>query len=133
MQFTIVLASNAPSGGLGIGGSPGESVYLKAGASVVIEWSKNGLTFVENAILKARFAARASGLPALADDSGLEVDALSGAPGVRFAIRDGQAARRSVDRLLGWDFDRVVVAHGEVLESGGREALRQGYAWLLAA
>jgi len=42
-------------------------------------------TFVENAIAKARFAAAASGLPALADDSGLEVDALHGAPGVRSA------------------------------------------------
>ena len=42
-------------------------------------------TFVENALLKARHAARASGLPALADDSGIEVDALGGAPGVRSA------------------------------------------------
>lgn len=43
---------------------------------------ETGLTFVENAILKARNAAKASGLPAIADDSGLEVDALGGAPGV---------------------------------------------------
>jgi len=43
---------------------------------------ETGLTFVENAILKARAAASASGLPALADDSGLAVDALSGAPGI---------------------------------------------------
>jgi len=41
-----------------------------------------GLTFVENAILKARHASKLSGLPAIADDSGLEVDALGGAPGV---------------------------------------------------
>ena len=41
-----------------------------------------GLTFVENALLKARFAAQAAGLPAIADDSGLEVDALHGAPGI---------------------------------------------------
>jgi hypothetical protein len=34
--------------------------------------------------------------------------------------------------MLAWDFDRIVIAHGEVLESGGREALRAGYAWLLA-
>jgi hypothetical protein len=48
-------------------------------------------------------------------------------------IRDRPAARQSLERILGWDFDRVVVAHGDVLESGGREALRRGYAWLLAA
>lgn len=42
-------------------------------------------TFVENALAKARHAARLSGLPALADDSGLSVDALGGAPGVRSA------------------------------------------------
>jgi hypothetical protein len=48
-------------------------------------------------------------------------------------IRDRRAARQSLERILGWDFDRVVVAHGDVLESGGREALRQGYSWLLAA
>jgi XTP/dITP diphosphohydrolase len=43
---------------------------------------ETGLTFVENALLKARHAARASGLPALGDDSGLCVDALGGAPGL---------------------------------------------------
>lgn len=48
-------------------------------------------------------------------------------------IRDRRAARHSLERILGWDFDRVVVAHGDVLESGGRAALRQGYSWLLAA
>lgn len=46
---------------------------------------ETGLSFVENALLKARHAARVSGLPALADDSGLEVAALHGAPGVRSA------------------------------------------------
>ncbi|NQD35831.1 RdgB/HAM1 family non-canonical purine NTP pyrophosphatase [Permianibacter sp. IMCC34836] len=43
---------------------------------------ETGLSFIENAILKARHAARLTGLPALADDSGLEVDALAGAPGI---------------------------------------------------
>jgi hypothetical protein len=47
-------------------------------------------------------------------------------------IRDRRAARQALERILAWDFDRVVVAHGEVLESGGRAALRAGYAWLLA-
>jgi hypothetical protein len=45
-------------------------------------------------------------------------------------IRDRKAARASLESILAWDFDRVVVAHGDVLESGGREALRRGYAWL---
>ncbi len=47
-------------------------------------------------------------------------------------IRDRDAARESLERILAWNFDRVVVAHGEVLESGGREALRAGYSWLLS-
>lgn len=49
-------------------------------------------TFVENAIAKARYAAAVSGLPALADDSGLEVDVLQGAPGVRSARYAGADA-----------------------------------------
>lgn len=53
---------------------------------------EDGLSFVENAIIKARHASRLTGLPAIADDSGLEVDALDGAPGIysaRFANMDG--------------------------------------------
>ena len=46
-------------------------------------------------------------------------------------IRDRAAARQSLERILGWDFDRVIVAHGDVLERGGREGLRSGYHWLL--
>lgn len=49
----------------------------------------------------------------------------------RYAIlKDARALRRSVDRILAWDFERVTVAHGDVLESGGREALRASFAWL---
>jgi hypothetical protein len=45
-------------------------------------------------------------------------------------IRDRRAARESLERILAWDFDRVIVAHGDVLERGGHEILRDGYAWL---
>lgn len=48
----------------------------------------------------------------------------------RSAFRDRAAARASLDRLLAEDFDRLVVAHGAVLESGGREALRHATSWL---
>ncbi|MGO4891415.1 XTP/dITP diphosphatase [Flavobacterium sp. W21_SRS_FM6] len=54
--------------------------------------AETGTTFVENAIIKARHAARISGLPAIADDSGLAVDALGGAPGVYSARYAGEKA-----------------------------------------
>ena len=56
---------------------------------------ETGLTFVENALIKARHAARATGLPSLADDSGICVDALDGAPGLyaaRYAGKHGDNA-----------------------------------------
>jgi XTP/dITP diphosphohydrolase len=63
---------------------------------------ETGLSFVENAILKARHAARASGLPAIADDSGIEVDALHGAPGIYSARYAGADAsdRDNLNKLL---------------------------------
>ena len=66
----------------------------------VPEVPEDGLSFVENAIIKARAAARHSGLPAIADDSGLEVDYLGGAPGIHSAryAGDGDAANNA--RLL---------------------------------
>lgn len=58
----------------------------------VSDADETGLSFVENAILKARHAARATGLPALADDSGLCVDILGGAPGIYSARYSGEGA-----------------------------------------
>ncbi|MCU7875929.1 MAG: RdgB/HAM1 family non-canonical purine NTP pyrophosphatase [Candidatus Thiodiazotropha sp. (ex. Lucinoma kazani)] len=63
---------------------------------------EDGLSFVENAIKKARHAASLSGLPAIADDSGIEVDALSGAPGIysaRFA-GPGASDQANLQKLL---------------------------------
>ena len=95
----IVLASNNP-------GKLREIAALLAPLAIeVIPQSRLGIaeaeepheSFVENALAKARHASRASGLPALADDSGLCVDALGGAPGVHsayYAGREGSRAER---------------------------------------
>jgi len=63
---------------------------------------ETGLTFVENALIKARHAAQHTGLPAVADDSGLIVDALDGAPGLYSARYAGPGAgdRGNIDKLL---------------------------------
>jgi non-canonical purine NTP pyrophosphatase, rdgB/HAM1 family len=90
----IVLASNNP-------GKVREIGQLLADAGVAVlaqrdfaigEVAETGLTFVENAIIKARHAAAGSALPAIADDSGIEVDALNGAPGIYSARYAGPAA-----------------------------------------
>lgn len=95
-------------------GNPGKARELKAlladldveivpqSAWQVPEIEETGLSFVENAILKARNAALHTGLPAIADDSGLEVDALRGAPGIYSARYAGPGAtdRDNLERLL---------------------------------
>src|SRR5688572_20411267 len=76
--------------------------FVAQGELGVEDIEETGLSFVENALLKARHAARATGLPALADDSGLCVDALGGAPGLysaRYAGGHGDA-QANIDKLL---------------------------------
>lgn len=68
----------------------------------VADIPETGLTFVENALIKARHACRVTGLPAIADDSGLEVIALHGAPGIYSARYAGEAAvaQDNIKKLL---------------------------------
>ena len=77
----------------------GDAVRVRSvGEFSDVEPEETGLSFIENAILKARNAARLSGLPALADDSGLAVDFLGGAPGIysaRYADGLGDAANNA--------------------------------------
>ena len=82
-------------GGLGINIIPQQSLGIE-------DADETGLTFVENAILKARHAAEQSGLAAIADDSGLEVDYLKGAPGIYSARYAGLGAndQTNLDKLM---------------------------------
>lgn len=81
----------------------GSDVELVAQTSLGVgDADETGLTFVENALIKARHAARATGLPALADDSGICVDALNGAPGLyaaRYAGTHGDSAANNAKLL----------------------------------
>ncbi len=95
------------------------------------DWSvedadETGLSFVENAILKARHAAAATGLPALADDSGLVVDALQGAPGIysaRYAARAG---------LPGGDAGNIAYLLQELARVGGDQPATARFVCVLA-
>jgi XTP/dITP diphosphohydrolase len=90
--------------------APFAVAVVSAGSLGIPEPEETGGTFEANAALKARAAAEASGLPALADDSGLVVPALGGAPGIYSArwagpAKDFQVAMERVNRELG-DRDR---------------------------
>jgi XTP/dITP diphosphohydrolase len=126
----IVLASGNPGKIREIGAllAPLAIEVVPQTALGVSEAEEPHETFVENALAKARHASRATGLPALADDSGLSVDALGGAPGVHsayFAGRDGDRetrdARNNAKLLASLKDDRkghytcvlVLVRHAE--------------------
>ncbi|MGH8380466.1 RdgB/HAM1 family non-canonical purine NTP pyrophosphatase [Pseudomonas sp.] len=95
----IVLASHNAGKLKELQAMLGDTVQLRSiGEFSSVEPEETGLSFVENAILKARNAARISGMPALADDSGLAVDFLGGAPGIysaRYADGKGDAANNA--------------------------------------
>jgi XTP/dITP diphosphohydrolase len=87
---------------------PGVEVLAYDGPEPV----ENGATFTENALIKARAAAAHTGLPAIADDSGICVDVLGGAPGI-FSARWGGPARDSEEnlRLLLWQISDMADEH----------------------
>ncbi|MFA9470668.1 MAG: DUF4336 domain-containing protein [Deltaproteobacteria bacterium] len=64
----------------------------------------------------------------------LRAAGIHGRPGVSRSLRpffrDRKRARRSIDEILGWDFDRIILCHGDIIDSGGRDALREAYSWL---
>ena len=99
INFTqLVLASHNAGKLKELQAMLGGAVQLRSvGEFSQVEPEETGLSFVENAILKARNAARLSGLPALADDSGLAVDFLGGAPGI---YSDGQGDAANNAKLL---------------------------------
>ena len=87
-----------------------------AEAGVFFDAEETGDTFEENSKIKAEAAMKASGLPAIADDSGLSVDALSGAPGVYSARYGGDECRDDTERY------RLLLKNMENVPDGGRSA-----------
>lgn len=106
---------------------------VSAGSLGLPEPEETGTTFVENALLKARAAAQAAGLPALADDSGLSVAALGGRPGVYTA---DWAERQSFEGEPGRDWymamgkvEGLLAEQGDAVDRGGWFSCVLAIAW----
>ncbi len=93
MKLVIATRNRGKAGEIAalLEGTGAEAVTLNEYPFLVLP-PETGRSFRENALIKARFVSEAAGLPALADDSGLEVDALSGAPGIFSARYAGEGA-----------------------------------------
>lgn len=79
-----------------------DKIYSLADKGIEVEIEETGTTFVENAIIKAKYIAELTGIPALSDDSGLQVNALDGAPGVysaRYAGEPSDSAKNNAKLL----------------------------------
>ena len=114
-------------------GQLGVEVVLQSDLGLALEPEENGTTFAENAMIKAKAVMQASGLPAIADDSGLCVDALGGAPGIYSAryggLDDDKARYQLLLQNLRGAMTRAAHFHtsvvccfpdGDVADGGGR-------------
>ena len=97
-------------------GEHGIQVALQSDLGLDVDVAETGTTFLENAVLKATAVCQAAGLPAIADDSGLAVDALDGAPGVYSARYGGEACQTDQDR------NRLLLTNLEGVPSAARTA-----------
>lgn len=99
--MVFILASNNPHKLQEMSAILGQysiDLRLMRDLGLKIDVEENGSTFEDNAMLKAKAAMHASGMPTIADDSGLEVDALNGAPGIYSARYGGDACRNDRQR-----------------------------------
>lgn len=149
--LTLLLIASSNPGKVaefrGLLRAAGWDIRTPAEIGLVLAVAETGETFSENAVIKARAFAAASGLPSLADDSGLEVDALGGAPGVRSARwvpgNDGdrvaalltalaglspeqRGARFRAVLALAWPDGRLLTAEGQVAGRVSRSARGTG-------
>ena len=131
---TLLIATKNPNKVREVEGILGHVFRFETLPGDVPEVEEDGATFLENALKKARQYSRLTSLPTLAEDSGLVVDALDGAPGVysaRFAGQDADAAannRLLLERLAGVSDDRRTARFVccLVYTDGGREEIFEG-------